>query len=171
MVGKLPEKTKYFVDDIRLHVYDMRHLPEEVRSKFTSDMRIVAEYLADPGYVEHMEQKIKHPEALLRMLGALSKDGRYQELADKLEQDMEKGEMKMCELIQKYWDGGLKQGLEQGLESGIRALVMDNIEEGRDKDRVVLKLVKLFALDREMAEEYFDKYAEEADGCSCGQIV
>jgi len=55
---------------------------------------------------------------------------------------------------------GLGQSiLEEGLEQGIRAMVLDNLEEQVPKDRIIDKLKRHFKLDRERAEEYFERFA------------
>lgn len=66
-----PEEAWEYIDDIKLHVYEMRHLPEETRKLFQSDMRIVVDYLAEgDGY--RSDRKIVHKAALIRMIRALS---------------------------------------------------------------------------------------------------
>ena len=40
-------KVRKYVDNIKLHLYPMAHLPEEIRQRFQSDMRIVVDYLAE----------------------------------------------------------------------------------------------------------------------------
>ncbi len=119
-----PQAWEY-IDDGRLHVFEMCHLPPHVRQRFTSDMRFVAEYLADEESLESMEQEVWHLEALLDFLGELSGDGRYQKLMESLSRDKElkeenrKGGWKMCKLMDKYWEGGRREGLSQGISQGI----------------------------------------------------
>ena len=54
----------------------------------------------------------------------------------------------------------LEEGIEQGIERGIRAMVLDNLEEQIPKDKIMDKLQKHFKLDRERAEQYFERDAE-----------
>ena len=42
----LSPELRNLVDDLRLHVFEMRNLTLETRELFTSDMRHVADYLA-----------------------------------------------------------------------------------------------------------------------------
>ena len=57
---------------------------------------------------------------------------------------------------------GLGQSVfEDGREEGIQALVLDNLEEGTSKERILAKLQKRFELAREKAEYYYDKFARE----------
>ncbi len=44
---KLPPETWRYIDDLKLHVYEMRRLSPEKRRLFTSDTRIVVDYLAE----------------------------------------------------------------------------------------------------------------------------
>lgn len=53
---KLPARTMSYVDDLKLLVFELRNLPEEVRRRFQSDMRIVVDYLAE-GKDYRSEQK------------------------------------------------------------------------------------------------------------------
>ena len=45
--GKVAKTTWKYVDNMQLHVWEMRYLPQEVREHFQSDMRIVLDYLAE----------------------------------------------------------------------------------------------------------------------------
>ena len=38
---KIPEELRKYVDDIKVHIWEMRYLPRKVRERFHSDMRIV----------------------------------------------------------------------------------------------------------------------------------
>ena len=55
---------------------------------------------------------------------------------------------------------GIKQGIQEGIEKGIRILILDNLEEGIPKERILIKLKERFQLTQEQAEERFKKYGE-----------
>lgn len=57
--SKIAETTWKYVDDMQLHVCEMRYLPKEIRERFHSDMRIVLDYLAE-GNAYRSDQKIIH---------------------------------------------------------------------------------------------------------------
>lgn len=40
----------------------------------------------------------------------------------------------------------------------IKALILDNLEENTPEDQIILKLIKLFYLTEEQAQDYFNKY-------------
>jgi len=112
-----------YVEDARLHVFEMAHLPKEIRQRFGSDMRIVVDYLAEGSAYEPTNQKILHVDALLGMLRALSGDERYEELSRILTRE-EKEEISMCELLDKYEKRGERRGERRGEQRGkhIKAL-------------------------------------------------
>lgn len=100
---QLPESTMNLVDNIQLRVYNMRFLSKKVRERFTSDMRIVVDYLAEGDTYIPTSQPILHAEAFLRMMTELSSDFRYEEIiANLAERPAEKGAITMCELLDKY---------------------------------------------------------------------
>ena len=64
--GKIVETTWKYVDDMQLHVWEMRYLPKEIRERFHSDMRIVLDYLAE-GNAYRSDRKVIHKEATIKM--------------------------------------------------------------------------------------------------------
>lgn len=99
----LPESTMNLINNIQLRVYNMRFLSREVRERFTSDMRIVVDYLAEEDKYIPTNQPILHVEAFLRMMTELSDDFRYEEIiANPANRPSEKGEITMCKLLDKY---------------------------------------------------------------------
>ena len=46
----------------------------------------------------------------------------------------------------------IRRGLSQGLSQGIKALIKDNLEEGKDKKVILAKLEKHFSLTEKEAE-------------------
>ena len=104
------EKKQFYIDNIKLHIYEMTHLPKKVRNRFRSDMRIVVDYLAEGKFYVPTRQKIVHLEALLMLLEALTGDERYEEIMEDLRaEEKVKGGITMCELIDKYEKKGEKR--------------------------------------------------------------
>lgn len=52
----------------------------------------------------------------------------------------------------------LEEGIEIGVLTGINALIQDNLEEGKTKEQIIVKLMRHFSLSREQAEEYYIQY-------------
>ncbi len=57
---------------------------------------------------------------------------------------------------------GEQRGLEQGKkEGGIQFLILDNLEEGFPKQKILQKLQRRFDLTEEQAEQYFEKFTSK----------
>lgn len=120
------EEWKY-IDDLKLHVFEMRRLPPETRNLFRSDMRIVVDFLAE-GIGYRSDQKIVHKAALLKMLKVLSGETDTENIEKWLEQQhiREEDEITVCELFDQYERKGRKEGLVEGIKCGeARRLVVD----------------------------------------------
>lgn len=53
---------------------------------------------------------------------------------------------------------GRTKGLAEGCAKGIEALILDNLEEGKNRETIIKKLVRHFSLTDEEAGSYFEKY-------------
>lgn len=112
-------------DEIRLQVYEMRNLPQEVRELFQSDMRLVVDYLAE-GNKFRSDRPVVHKEALIRLLRALGGDGNVEDTALILDEMniKEEDEITMCELFDQY----TRRGRQEGRQEGIRETIIRNVE-------------------------------------------
>ena len=61
----------------------------------------------------------------------------------------------MTVLGEMIWSDGEKKGIEKGIE----ALILDNLEEGILRDKILLKLVQRFDLTQEQAITYFNRFS------------
>lgn len=69
-----------------------------------------------------------------------------------------KGEIvDMCKALQEW----KKRDIQLGIEQGIEQFILDYLEEGFSKDRILSKLVKRFNLSDQQAADYFQKYTNE----------
>lgn len=124
----LSPKVWRYIDDIHLHVWEMRHLPQEVRERFGSDMRIVLDYLAE-GDSYRSDRPVVHKGALIRMIRVLSGDCDVEDIAEQLEElsIKEEDEITMCELFEQYErkgrSEGIREGRSEGIGQGIRILI------------------------------------------------
>lgn len=116
--SELDESTWKFITNGKLHIYSMAHLPRQVRNRFHSDMRIVVDYLAEKQNYKPTKQRIVHLESLLLMLKALTGDRRYLNILNSITEEDKKGELTMCELLDKYENRGIQKGIQQGIQQG-----------------------------------------------------
>lgn len=138
------------IDEMGLHVYEMRHLPKKVREWFHSDMRIIVDYLAE-GNSYCSDREIAHTEALVRMIMALSGDQDVDNIEKILKDiNVEKEEkIKVCELFDQY--------VRKGRQEGMCFLILDNLEEGKTEEIIIKKLMRGFSLGQDEAKRYYDQ--------------
>ena len=115
----ISEDAWSYIDELKLHVFEMRHLPKETRKLFQSDMRIVVDFLAE-GSSYHSNRKIMHKAALIRMIKVLSGDMDVERIEDWMteQQIREEDEVTVCELFDQYERRGEKRGMEKGIKRG-----------------------------------------------------
>ena len=157
-----PGKVLSYIDDLKLHVFEMRKLPKEIRNLFQSDMRIVVDYLAE-GNGYRSDQKVVHKEALIKFLRTLSGEEHVEDTIEYLQKMgvNEEDDITVCELFDQYTrqgrqEGikeGIREGLREGLKEGIQALIVTCKELGADFDRTEDKVKQRFHLsDADAAE-------------------
>lgn len=153
--SKIPQATWEYIDNLKLHVWDMRRLPKELREHFTSDMRIVVDFLAE-GNGYRSERKVVHKEALVKMLRVLSGEENVDDTATMLEtmNIKEEDDIMVCELFNQY----ISQGISQGVRQGIEALIITCKELGADFEETEEKVRVRFHLTDEEVQENMELY-------------
>ncbi|MCM1495276.1 MAG: hypothetical protein NC089_05690 [Bacteroides sp.] len=152
--------------DYRIHVISLVNQPQEIRKRYQSDFRIIADYLAyyddEKGLIEEWTQSrqiLIHPEQLLDMLVALSNDKRMRAMREALLQIERKEETNMCLLMdiveRDYMMKGLEEGRAKGLEEGRKEGRKEGREQGRQEGiRGAVQLLQRLGLDeREILEQ------------------
>ena len=144
--------VKEYVDNIKLHMFPMAHLPEEVRKRFKSDMRIIVDYLAEGASYEPSNRAIKYIEPVMRMLYAYTGEEGFINSIVRLQSQQEKGEeVTMDAAVEKFVMRGRKQGIQQGIQQGMD-LIRILLENGREED------VKRSLEDKEYREKLFQEF-------------
>ena len=130
----VPSELKGYIEDYNIKVYDIAYLSKEIRDKFKSDFKVVADFFAerrlgiyDAG--KHKE-KIKHVEAVLEMLRIYTKDERYGELEETIIENNREGSVTMCEVLDEYINRGIREGRIEGrIEGRVSAFAKMVIKE------------------------------------------
>ena len=127
---KIFDDTWKYIDELKLHVFEMRYLPEETRKLFQSDMRIVVDFLAEgEGY--RSDRKIVHKAALIKMIKVLSGEMDTEDVEKWMEEQeiREEDEVTVCELFDQYE----RRGMERG-ENRFAMLAQMLMDSGRNDD-------------------------------------
>ena len=117
----LSEDLDPFVQDYKIHVFNIAFLPKEVRNQFTSDFKIVADYFAERDNPDYQPdtQAIKHVEAVLEMFRVFTDDMRYDMIkSDVIEKRRKGGEVTMCTFVDRMVNLGIEQGEKRGMVQG-----------------------------------------------------
>lgn len=156
---KIPEELRKYVDDIKVHIWEMRYFPRKVRERFHSDMRIVLDYLAE-GNTFQSNQKVIHKAALIKMINVLS--GEDDSIAESVileEMNIrEEDEITVCELFEQYVRKGRQEGKQEERQSSIKALILTCMELGADYGTTAEKVRVRFQLSEEGVTENMKLY-------------
>ena len=130
---EVPEELRPYVNDFSINVFEISYLSEEQLAMFRSDFGVVAEYFVrsrtDPGY-KPKKKVIKHVDAFLKMMKAVTGDHRYEEVRKSVRKGVS---ITMCEVLDYREKRGEKRGIQRGIEQDRRALNRLNdllLEEG-----------------------------------------
>ncbi len=113
-------EIKRFVNDYRLNIVEVAFLSEEQIARFRSDFKYLADFLVQKRKKKEYRPpkgELRHIEAVLEALSALTGDGRYLELSDQI--DFEVKEKSMCTVIDYYESKGKKEGKLEGRKEGL----------------------------------------------------
>lgn len=81
---EIPDGLNHYVNDYHINVVDVAWLTEEQINQFTSDFSIVANFFVNkrknPRYVPDDKREIKHVDAVLKFLFAMTGDEEYEKL-------------------------------------------------------------------------------------------
>ncbi len=150
----VPTGLERYVNDYRIHVFEISWLTDEEISRFKSDFKIVANFFArkrrSENYIPDDPSEIVHVDEVLKLLSVFSNDHHYEEIISSGQEVHN-----MCEVAERLINMGMEQGIERGIEQGI--------ERGRLE--VLLQFTKdgLITLDEAMkrsglTEEQFREY-------------
>lgn len=163
--------AREYVDNIKLHVFPMAHLPKRVRQRFKSDIRIVVDYLAEGTAYKPTDQIIRYVEPVMRLLYAMTEEKGVLNRMSDMQRQQEKGEeVKMGEYytskciregreqgIQEGREQGMQQGIQKGLFNGAKAFVMASISRGSAVDYIYDMVQQCFKFSREEAEKLYEE--------------
>ncbi|MDE6893192.1 MAG: Rpn family recombination-promoting nuclease/putative transposase [Lachnospiraceae bacterium] len=151
---KILEETWEYIDELKLHIFEMRYLPEEIRKLFQSDMRIVADFLAE-GDSYRSDRPVVHKAALIRMIKVLSGETDIDGVEEWMDKQgiREEDEIRVCELFEQY----VRQGREEGEKIGEKR--GERIGEKRGKR---IGEARRLVMDVENAMKFFKVTLEKA---------
>ena len=147
--------------------------------KFKSDFWIVADYFwqlaNNPDYIP-TKKTIKHVQALLQLMAALTNDMNYERVYNKfIKQSQDNGgDDTMAGFLGSAIEKGRQEGLEKGRQEGLQegrnegllegqkkfadSFIQTSEEEGKTTVEIIADLQKYFKLTESQAKEYYENY-------------
>ena len=107
----VPEELKPFVNDYKINVFNIAWLSNKTIDMFQSDFKIVAKYFQTVRLKREYKgtnEEIRHVDALLKMLSALTGDNSFEEVYNV--GNLDKGGVTMCEVVEKIKNEGVLAG-------------------------------------------------------------
>ena len=118
----IPPEFEPFVNDYKVHLFEVAYLTHEQVELFQSDFRIVADYFVQKREKgEHGEytpdpRQIRHVQETLQLLSVMTRDHRFEEAYNEAytKDGMEGGPHTMCEFLDRVENRGIEKGLSEG---------------------------------------------------------
>ena len=143
----IPDELDEFVNDCKIHVFEVAWFSDEQIAKFTSDFKVVANFFAkkrrNKNYIPNDTTEIKHVDETLKLLRVMTGDARYEKVMAS-----EEGKVKnMCEVAERLENIGRTEG-----EDRLGTLISKLMAEGRMDD------VKTAASDKAARDELYKEF-------------
>ena len=114
----VPEELKPFVNDYKINVFNIAWLSNKTIDMFQSDFKIVAKYFQTVRLKREYKgtnEEIRHVDALLKMLSALTGDNSFEEVYN--DGNLKKGGVTMCEVVEKIKNEGKAELIRKMLDA------------------------------------------------------
>ena len=140
---EIPEELKPYVNDYKIHVFEVAYLEEEDLKRFTSDFRIVADYFIQARKNKDYRpdnQTIKHVREVLMLMAAVTGDNRFEKIYHERKNEMEAN---MSEaLLDRMEERGEKRGEIRGQEVKLIKQVCVKMQRGQSVHEIAEDLVE-----------------------------
>lgn len=148
----IPECLKPYVNDYKIHVFEIAHFTDEQVNCFKSDFRIVADYFVqkrkNKGY-KPPKDTIRHVDEFLKLMSVLTKDDRY----IKIRQNKKGSVKNMCEVLDRAEAIGEARGKAIGEALGE---LKGKIEAYADMELSILEIAKKLNISEEEVERVLE---------------
>lgn len=129
----IPEELMPYVNDYKMNLFEIAYLSDEQVQMFQSDFRIVADYFVQMRKNRDYKAPattITHVHELLQLMSVMTKDSRFE---DAYNQEIEGGNVSMCEVLDRVEKKGFNEGQFKG-RGEVAALVQFLIDHDRQDD-------------------------------------
>ncbi len=153
------EDTRHFTytDKMEFHVIELPKLPKELR-KNSGSIELWAKFInaEEKEEFDMIAEKDPYIRSAYKKLQVISQDKEKR-------LEYEAREKALRDYSQSIFEAE-QRGKKEGREEGIQIFILDNLEEGAPKEKILIKLQKFFGLSNEDAEQYFLEIKNQKTG-------
>lgn len=141
---KVNEKWDPYVNDYKIHVFEISYLSDEQVKMFKSDFGIVADFFVqrrkNKQYIPS-QKTIRHVDEVLKFLSVFTNDERYKQVAESCQQEGGKTMTNMRDVLDKVEERGFSEGFSNGQEKGVlQGKILAFHEVGWSDEKIAQKL-------------------------------
>ncbi len=153
--------ARKYINNVRVHIYPIKKLSKRMRQKFQSDMRIVADYLAEGKKYEPVDQEITDIDGTMHMLYALTGETDFINNIEMMLERQKKGDrVTMCEVVDKFVQRGREQGILEEKIRNATAFVKESVLQKQSREYIIGILQTCFQLKEEEADNLYRECTE-----------
>ena len=134
----IPKEFDEYVNDYKIHVFEIAFMNKKDVNLFQSDFRVVADFFVQKrknGNYKPKPQDLKHVQETLQLLSVMTNDHRFEDVYNEAS-DAQKGEMRnMCEILDKIENRGIEKGKAEGNAEG-KSQMADLMKRLLDENRI-----------------------------------
>ena len=116
----IPKELEPYVNDYKIHVFEIPYLKDKLVTMFRSDFKVVADYFVqvrkNKKYIPSKE-KVEHVNEILSLMRVLTRDDRFEEAMNR---NVNKEAENMSEALTLLINEGEERGEERGREIGLK---------------------------------------------------
>ena len=146
----IPPVLEHYINDYKIHVFEISWLTDEQVKLFQSDFRAVAEFFTQIRKNDEYKPtdiELKHVDEVLKLLAVFGEADKFSKLVSS---GASKEVKTMCQAIDKIEQNGIEKGIEKGIISLVEAMQ----ELGQSNEAILHMIMKKFSLTEEKAKRY-----------------
>lgn len=122
-----------YIPHYPIHIIDVRHMTDEELEQYNGDVQIFFYMLRnqfDTDKLRHKNLIAKHRETWYA-IGVMKNDQRYIDYIDSIQNDENKGDIAMCEILDYFENKGKLEGQTEGERKKLISLVCKKVSKGK----------------------------------------
>lgn len=132
----IPDYLEPYVNDYKIHVFEIAWLTEDEINRFQSDFQVVARFFVNkrknPNYMLTDPTEIRHVDEVLKLLSVITEDSRYMETLKISERRI----TSMCDVAERLEQKGKNEGRAEGRAEERIEMIIKMYDAGLAIDKI-----------------------------------